>query len=381
MIVKIADNIISPLGFTTKENYANVKAGRSELHRYEGVMDIPDAFTASLMNWKNVEQRWAESGIADNDYTRFEKIVIMSVAAALHETDVDAASKRTLFVISTTKGNVELLDKRSGATDANDVLLGVTAEKIAHHFGNSNVPIVVSNACISGLCAQIYAVRALKNGRFDNAIVTGADVQSRFIVSGFQSFKALSPTECRPFDAKRCGLNLGEAAATIIYKKVETPKEGQWMALRGAIRNDANHISGPSRTGEGSYRCLTSILKDFDIERLALANVHGTSTMYNDEMESIALTRANLQQIPVNTLKGFYGHTMGAAGVLETILSMHSIDDGTILGTRGYEKCGVSNPLNISAENRSTQKRSFVKLLSGFGGCNAAMLFTKGGDE
>ena len=132
------------------------------------------------------------------------------------------------------------------------------------------------------------------------------------------------------------------------------------MLLRGAIRNDANPISGPSRTGEGSFRAIKVVLGDVEPEELALVSVHGTSTAYNDEMESIALTRAGLQNVPVNSLKGYFGHTMGAAGILETILSMASVDDGTVLGTRGYSK------------------RAFAKLLSGFGGCNAAGIFVKG---
>lgn len=91
--------------------------------------------------------------------------------------------------------------------------------------------------------------------------------------------------------------------------------------------------------------------------------------------------RAGLSEVPVNGLKGYYGHTMGAAGLLETLVSMYAIDDATILGTRGYSECGVSHPLDISPENRSTERRAFVKLLSGFGGCNAALLLAKGGEK
>ena len=141
--------------------------------------------------------------------------------------------------------------------------------------------------------------------------------------------------------------------------------------------NDANHISGPSRTGEGSFRCLQAL--NLNRDELAFVSVHGTSTLYNDEMESIALDRAGLADVPMFSLKGIYGHTMGAAGVLETILSMQAVDDGCVLGTRGFEELGVSRSVRLSAQNGQTSKRSFIKLLSGFGGCNAAMLFRKGG--
>ena len=96
-------------------------------------------------------------------------------------------------------------------------------------------------------------------------------------------------------------------------------------------------------------------------------------------MESIAIERAGLSQVPVNGLKGCYGHTMGAAGILETILSMQAIDDDNILATKGFETIGVTHPLLLSNQNQPTKKRAFIKLLSGFGGCNAALLMAKGG--
>lgn len=373
MIRKIADNIYSPLGFTTAENYANVKAGHSRLCRYEGAMGLPEPFTASLFDWQQVERL--------DGYTRFETIAIQSARRALAQADVDVKSPKVLFVISTTKGNVELLDETAGTYPDDRIHLGTAAVKIAGYFGNPNRPLVVSNACISGLSAQVAAMRLLEDGAYETAIVIGADVQSRFIISGFQSLMALSPMTCRPFDIERVGLNLGEAAATIIYDKVDTIGADEWQAVGGAVRNDAHHISNPSRTGEGCYRAIRAALGNATAEELAFVNAHGTSTLYNDEMEAVAIDRAGLAGVPVNSLKGYYGHTMGAAGVLEVILSMQAIDDGCILGTRGYEELGVSRLVRLSAQNEQTSKHSFIKLLSGFGGCNAAMLFRKGGAQ
>lgn len=377
MIVKIADNIVSPLGLTSEENYQAVKSGRSELKRYEGKWDIPEPFVASLLQRERVEAETERLGLG-NGYTFFEKAVILSISKALENTEIDAASEKVLFVFSTTKGNVYLLDKNQKGFADERVLLGVTAKVITGFFHNPNTPIVVSNACISGVCAQIEAMRNLQSHSFETVIVAGADIQSPFIISGFQSFKALSPEPCKPFDADRHGLNLGDAAATIIYTNKENPSSDEWVAVNGAIRNDANHISGPSREGEGSFRALRAVLKDFDKEKIAFINAHGTATPYNDEMESIAIERAGLSQVPVNALKGYYGHTMGAAGVLESILSMRAIDDANILATKGFDRIGVTHPLVLSNENKLTDKKAFIKLLSGFGGCNAAILFAKG---
>ena len=430
MIVSVANNIISPLGMSTAVNYAAVKAGQSALTRYEDKWGLPEPFVASLVDRDKVEQAFA--ALADNrKYTFFEKMIILSASRAIQEAGINTALERVLFILSTTKGNVFLLDKRETGFPEERVLLGAAARQMTDFFNNPNPPMVVSNACISGVCAQIEAMRNLENGCFDYVVVVGCDVQSAFIVSGFQSFKALSPEPCKPFDANRCGLNLGDAAATIIYTRKDTvgPDEwvacrgairndanhisgpsrtgegsyralkvalgdaaatiiytrkdtvgpNEWVACRGAIRNDANHISGPSRTGEGSYRALKVALGDVDPDQIAVINTHGTATVYNDEMESVAIERAGLSQVPVNGLKGYYGHTMGAAGILETILSMYAIDEHNILATKGYETLGVTHPLVVSNQNHTTDKRMFIKLLSGFGGCNAALLFAKGG--
>jgi len=428
MIVKLADNIFSPLGVTTAENFQAVMAGRSALtlHR-EAVSsfdysvgtvrrELPEPFMASLFLPGEVGRRFAAAFPASQGhFTRFEQMAILSASAALTDAKVDPRSPRVLFILSSTKGNVALLERSlSGVFPDGRVALGASAAVIARFFGNPNPPLVVSNACISGVCAQIAARRALQSGRCDVAVVIGADEQSEFIVSGFQSFKALSPEACRPFDAGRVGLNLGEAAATIVLgRKGEAEAvSGDWAIVSGAIRNDANHISGPSRVGEGSFRALRAVLHRVDdacaasagttcrqgalsgisagmnedisgasleeaVATLAFINVHGTATPYNDEMESIAIDRAGLAPVPVNGLKGYYGHTMGAAGVLETCLSMLAVDHHVIIGTRGYERCGVSRPLCLDAHHRPTGRRSFIKLLSGFGGCNAALLCRK----
>ncbi len=355
MVIKLADNIYSPLGATTWENYQAVMAGHCALKQYS----LPDGslYTASL---------FPEEERKDDNYTFFEQLCIVSASDAITRAAIDPKSPRCRFFLSTTKGNVHLLAKG----DTERALLGSSANIICRHFGNPNPLVVISNACISGLSAQIVAMRSIEAGLCDTAVVIGCDVQSEFIISGFQCLHALSPDECRPFDKGRCGLNLGEAAATIIYSN---SGNGEWVAKAGAMCNDANHISGPSRSGEGSYHCLQAL--DLKPEELAFVSVHGTSTLYNDEMESIAIDRAGLADIPLFSLKGIYGHTMGAAGILETILSMQAVEHGVVFGTRGYHELGVSRQVNICADNRSTDKKSFVKLLSGFGGCNAAMLF------
>lgn len=376
MIRCIADNISTPLGWTTAENLAAVRAGQSALQLHTMRWGIPQPFCASLFSEGAISQRFhAFVKESQNNYTRFEQLAICSIAEAQQQCDFPFASAEVVFVFSTTKGNIEQLNDPN-TSDSASVHLGVAAQTITHYFNNPNTPIVVSNACISGVYAQIVAKRLLQTGLYRYAVVCGCDVQSKFIISGFQSFKALSDAPCHPFDAERCGLNLGEGAGTMVLERVEDVQLEQWHLAVGAVRNDANHISAPSRTGEGSYNALMAVLPT-QKEKIACINVHGTATLYNDEMEAIALSRAGLQTIPMNGYKGYYGHTMGGAGVIETLLTLHALDAGVILGTRGFNQLGVSAPVAVSQSQRSTDKKTFIKLMSGFGGCNGALCWTK----
>ncbi len=362
MVYKIADNILSPLGETTEQNYQAVKAGRSALCRYSDHWQLPEPFSASLFS----ETQW--QALAAEGLTPFEALATSSVRRALKDAAVDPARKGVVLIISTTKGNVDQLTQET--TD--DLSPGASARKMARVLGFTTEPIVVCNACISGVSALLLAARLLEAGTYDVAVVCGADVQSRFVVSGFQSFHVVSSEACRPFDMERTGLSLGEAAATMILSRQSQPQA--WGIVTGAVRNDAFHISSPAKDGEGACQALRQVMQGVSPSQLAFINAHGTATMFNDQMESVAIERAGLSSVPVNGYKGYYGHTMGAAGVLETILSMAALDDHTILGTKGFEEAGVSGKIRLVASSEATDKQVFVKVISGFGGCNAALL-------
>lgn len=376
LIYKVADNIISPLGMNTADNVVSVLAGRSRLCLHHGLFGLPEDFCGSVLSREWIESLFSVEFGLETDYTFFEKLCILSASDAMRQGGVDAAREDVVFVLSSTKGNVDCL-----AVDPMDerCYLASSAHRVARFLGNTNTPIVTSNACISGVCAQIAAVRQLLMGRYRTAVVIGCDVLSRFVISGFQSFKALSTTPCRPYDCDRTGLNLGEAVGTIILHADDEDCADKWCFRAGSIHNDANHISGPSRTGEGSYRVLTDILHRVPVQELACICTHGTATAYNDEMESIAIHRAHLDAVPVCGLKGYYGHTLGAAGVIETIISMASLEKGMIPATLGYRVQGTTYALNISDEAMATDRTGFIKILSGFGGSNAGIAYTKGG--
>ena len=374
MIYCLADNVVSPLGMTTAENYLTVKNGRTALCRYDHHWSLPEPFTASLFTDEQ-NQLLAIDGL-----TRFESLAVRSAQDAIGRSGIDVASQRVVFILSSTKGNIELLSHHPSSIrhQTSTLGMGTAARRIARHLGFTTEPIVVCNACISGVSAIMLAQRLLEADVYDYAVVCGADVQNKFTVSGFQSLKAISEEACRPFDMERLGLNLGEAAATMVFSHSQPSTVSPcWAVCRSSVYNDAYHISAPSKDGEGARLALAQVLEDVNIEDVAFVNAHGTATMYNDQMESKAIERAELNHVPVNALKGYFGHTLGAAGVLETVISMAAADDHTILATKGFEELGVSGKIQVTSTSLNTDKHCFVKMISGFGGCNGALLLKR----
>lgn len=364
-----SDNIVSPLGFTAAENYRAVREGKSGLALLK-----TDTITATP-----IYAGCIDAARATKEHTRFESLAIHSIQQALLNLSLDTTSPRTLFILSTTKGNIELLDQ--GKSTDKRLSLHVAAQTIATYFGNQQKPLVVSNACISGVMALLVAKRLLQAGHYDHAVVTGADMLTHFVVSGFQSLQAISPEPCRPFDAKRKGVNLGEAAATIVLTTAPESLrcEKSITISGGGLSNDANHISGPSRTGEELALAIDHAIRESGtrIPEIDFISAHGTATLYNDEMEAKAFNLAGLENTSVNSLKGYFGHTLGAAGIVEAIITKYAMLQNELIASAGFETLGVSHNLNIIQKTEQKKLNTCLKTASGFGGCNAVMVLKK----
>lgn len=379
IIYQKGNAIISPLGSHSNDNFSALINGRSQLHLHQNRLDIPEPFFASMFEDGEIEALFAEKNrpsANSNPLSRFEQVAVLAAQQAIENAHIDATQNDVLFILSSTKGDIDLL----AAPHYQHKVLLQNALHINQALKMANEPMVVSNACTSGAAAQLLAFNLLKfRPQYKHVIVVGAELLSKFIVSGFQSFKALSSECCRPFDQKRCGLNLGEAAAAIVYSRAQSADDvpAESVVLRaGAINNDANHISGPSRTGEGLLLSINKALENTDKQQLAFINAHGTSTLYNDDMESVAIQRAGLQAVPVNSLKAYFGHTLGAAGVLETILSGMALQRRRVLVTRNCSQPGTAAAINVCQQVQETNGNAFLKLMSGFGGVNAALLLS-----
>ncbi|MEI6124545.1 MAG: beta-ketoacyl synthase N-terminal-like domain-containing protein [Bacteroidota bacterium] len=375
------ENAITSLGFSVSEHIDKIKNATTGVLLYDDRILFPEPFYASLVDTVLLEKHFAVIGNPEN-YTKFEQLMILSAHYALSEKQVDAASDKTIFIISSTKGNVELLAKaQRNRFDADRDYLWKAAEIIARFFGNKNTAVVISNACISGVLAINYAYDLLSTGAYENAIVIGGDVASEFIVSGFQSFKSLSFGLCKPFDVNRDGLNLGEGAGTLVLTTNPSSHEleKRISVLGGASSNDANHISGPSRTGDGLYYAVTKAMQQAGVEanQIDFISAHGTATPFNDEMESKAFASAGLSDVPLNSLKGYFGHTMGGAGTIEAVISLQGMKQNLLFGTLGYKEYGVPEKITIVDKLTEKVQNYILKTASGFGGCNAAVIFAK----
>lgn len=377
----IADNIISSLGFTTKANWKKIVAEQTGVTCHHDPSIYPTPVWISKIQEDILATKAAQQLQSAAQYSKLEQLFLLSILDATSNVSVDLTAEDTLIIVASTKGNIDLLEhKNRGKFPKERVQLGSLAEQVQLYFKNPNTPLVVCNACISGVLAMDVAKRLLRKKKYKNIVVTGGDLISEFTLSGFQSFKAMSNAPCKPYDKNRIGINLGEGIGTVVLSTNKPAHQNEVITIDGgASSNDANHISGPSRTGDGLFIAINKALKDAHCpkEEIDYMSMHGTATPYNDEMESKAIALANLQEVPLNSLKGYIGHTLGAAGLIESIVAIQSLKDNLLYRSLGFEELGVPKKINVIEKTSSKPLQKCLKTASGFGGCNAAMIFSK----
>ena len=368
------NNIVSPLGFTTGENMDALAAGRSGIRLVEDAALSPVPVFASVIDHVALLKAAADCGLPAS-IIRIETLLLLAAWPVLQQAGM-RPDARMGFILSTTKGDIGALQTSCSNIEA--ALPTTTAHHVARHLGFTAAPVVVCNACVSGLLAISVARTMIRSGRYDHVLVVGADEVTAFVLAGFRSFQAIADEPCRPFSANRAGVTLGEAAAAALITSDSTHAIAEILGDGSA--NDANHISGPSRTAEGLFYSVAGALREAGIDASAIdyISAHGTATLYNDEMEAVAFDRLGLTGAPVNSLKGSFGHTLGAAGLLEAIIAATAAQHNMLLPTVGFETLGVTKPLNvIQSYSDGHGINTFLKTASGFGGCNAAMIFRK----
>jgi len=275
------------------------------------------------------------------------------------------------LVLATTKGDL------SGVTGPGDGLGNPhrLAQRLATALQITGPVAAVSCACASGIAALALGARWIRSERADRVLVVGTDALCAFIVRGFSSLLALAPGVCRPFDKERDGLNLGEAAGALL---LATGGDGVELAGWGEA-NDANHITGPSRDGAGLHHAAATALRRAGVDGVDFVHVHGTGTPYNDAMEGEALKRIfDGTTPPVSGTKAQTGHTLGAAGIIESIITIEALQRGIAPANLRLRESDLDPRVTLPREPHPLRDtRVALKLAAGFGGIDTALVFKR----
>jgi 3-oxoacyl-[acyl-carrier-protein] synthase II len=248
-------------------------------------------------------------------------------------------------------------------------------------FGLSSPCQVIANACASGTNAIGHAFACIRSGRYDRILTGGYDALSELVFIGFDSLQASTPERCRPFDRERTGLVLGEGAAILLLENLDSAQ------ARGAkivaeiigygISTDNHHLTQPNPSGSGPRQAMEEALRSARISpgEIDYINAHGTATPQNDATEGKAIAEL-FDGVAVSSTKGMMGHSLGAAGAIEAIISILALQNQFLPGNINYRSGDAGLDLNIIANSPQPGKlRTVLSNSFGFGGTNASVIF------
>ena len=236
--------------------------------------------------------------------------------------------------------------------------------------------ITVATACSSSAKVFAQAARLIQSGMVDAALVGGVDTLCGSVLFGFNALQLVSPDPCRPFDATRVGLSLGEAGG---FAVLERPIEGDYdLQLRGyGESSDAHHMSAPHPEGVGAKLAMRDALAraGIDASDVGYLNLHGTATPANDTVEAGAVASMFPAGLHASSTKGWTGHTLGAAGIVESVIALLALDEGELPGTLNSREPDPACGPQIRFANESRTIRYSMNNSFGFGGNNASLVF------
>ena len=339
-------------------------------------------------------REWLMGGITTADSVRPEDKLCLITGAALEMAIRDARLEEcgdAGLSIGTVLGNVLFKERRLLEKDGHDIAengereyLASVTPCLAGKYGMKGPQVTVSTACASGTDSIGIAARMIRAGKADVMIAGGVDVLSDFALLGFHALQALTDEKVRPFDKNRTGLALGEGAAFIVLESERHAllrNARLYGIIKGyASRSDAHHLTAPHREGRGLAEAVIAALSEarIDLHEVDYINAHGTGTIYNDLMETMAIKKVfgkTAYTIPISSTKSMLGHSFGATGVIEAICCLLSIKDKKIPPTINFSErdpeCDLDYVPNIS---RLAMVKHAVSLSAGFGGQNAAIV-------
>ena len=367
----IEAKIITSLGNSleaTWEGAMEARRGMGQISRF--CADAYEGQTAALID--------------DLTWTSERSITIELIDRLLSGTRPPPAD--TALITATAKLGIDNLERRRRGESvyAKDILPSSMPQIVSEKLGLSKRGFNISASCASSTIAVAEASAMIATGMAEAALVCCADTITEFIFSGFSALKIVSPSPCRPFDRDRNGITLGDGAAMLLFMSEERlKKEGRssLAVVRGwGVANDAYHITSPAEDASGLVTAINKAVgrAGLTADDIPAVSAHGTGTTYNDLMELKAFTQIfGERNLPIYSIKGGIGHTLGAAGGIEVALATKALATQTIPPTVGFENPEEGAKGRVNSKAASFQGNYILTTNSGFGGINAAIVLEK----
>jgi 3-oxoacyl-[acyl-carrier-protein] synthase II len=316
---------------------------------------------------------------------RKNKSLIIQMLTPLMRKIAPKIPKDAFVILATTTGEIEILQRHLNGrkTETKKSLPGNLLNKVISLAGTCGRGMVISAACASSSAAVSKAASMIRNREIDSVLVVACDCVSEFVTAGFSSLMALDRDKAKPFDKNRNGLSLGEAAGYMLIMSEERAAKENLNVIGEiagwGLTNDANHITGPSKDGSGLSKAINNALDSAGVSENEIGSIsaHGTGTVYNDSMEMRAIKKIFGNPVPVYSVKGGTGHTLGAAGLLEIIISFRSMDSKIVPPTVNLRDIDSEAEGWVSPEPQPFEKPVTLSTNSGFGGINSALVLKK----
>lgn len=376
----VAAGAVTPLGADLDAFWSALLAGRHGLGPIERfpVGDLRVGQGGEIKRLPDDGRRAPRGG-------RATLLLFAAAADLLARVPLAAEPGRIGIVLGTALGGVEegerALRGEGGPGALAGALYHAPAHALARRLGTRGPVLTVSTACASGATALGLGADLLRDRRADLVVAGGYDVLCRFVMRGFDALRSLTRDRVRPFDRRRSGLLLGEAAALVLLARDADVRGSRLGRLLGhGSASDGTHVAAPDPSGGGLERAVRAALGEAGVGPRAvdLVSAHGTGTVVNDPIETAVLRRVlggRALEVPVNSIKGALGHTMGAAATLEAIMCLLAARDGMVPPTAGLEEvdpaCGLDH---VPGAARRWSSRVSLSTSAGFGGCNAALI-------
>jgi len=385
----VAAGIVSPLGFGLNETLEALREGRdcvTPVTRF--AVEQTRCKTAGQVS----DERLAHAGASQLRSERLHRVARMMILALGEALEQAPGFQPQLSVVGTTSGGMTfgeeyyrgLKGERTSNRRAASLIANYTPQKpvmdAQEAFGLTAPCQVIANACASGTNAIGHAFECIRSGRYERVLAGGYDALSELVFVGFDSLQASTPERCRPFDRERTGLVLGEGAAILLLENFDSAR------ARGAkiiaevigygISTDNHHLTQPNPSGSGARQAMESALQSAGIpsSEIDYINAHGTATPFNDAAEGKAIVEL-FDGVPVSSTKGMMGHSLGAAGAIEAVISLLALQNQFLPPNINFRNGDADLNVNIIAnQSQPGSLRTVLSNSFGFGGTNASVI-------